>query len=147
MDTAYLSFIFSTSFPPFPSRRASLREAAYVCVSSTERSDTRAHGRVGSANARGTRANLKRPVHTRSPRFHEHVLASWTRNNSEISRKILSSRLPFGLSVCQPMRMICQSLENDDVIKGNTSGYRKKRLFSFFSSIRCDVAMLLVVKL
>lgn len=116
-----------------------------MCVSSTERSDTRAHGRVGSANARGTRANLKRSVHTRSPRFHEHVLASWTRNNSEISRKILSSHLPFGLSVCQPMRMICQSLENDDVIKRKTSGYRKKRFL--FSSIRCDVAMFLVVKL
>ena len=81
VDTAYLS----SFFPPaslFLRVRVHEVEARHACTP-----------RLGSANARGTRAlTWNVPCIRDRPRFR--VLASWTRNNREISRRILSSLPP-----------------------------------------------------
>ena len=138
VDTAYLFFIFHR--PLFLSLSLSLTlffslpfflacfspRDAYVCVS-TKGGDTRAHGRLGSANARGTRANLERPVHTRSSNVFT--------NTSSPSVHVITARyrerschrtFPNACPCVGRWRWFVNLLtlrENDDVIKWDTRHY------------------------
>lgn len=135
----YLSFIFSTSFSPFPSAGEELLSARQrTCACLPARVATRVHTAELEARTRGGHAltwnvpcirDRRVFTNTSSPLGH-----AITRRYRERSCHRTS---PPACRMCQPMRMICQSLENDDAIKGKTcNGYRNERLFSFFSNIR-----------